>query len=102
MPPPLPAPRPVPPSRGVPGWLVSWPAIIVGFFVCLIPGFVLLWMRPGTSAKVKSAVTVSVVAILVVGAVTSPPPTQPLADAVAPRAVATSASVEPTTAPPVS
>ncbi len=51
--------EPVPaPSRS---WLTSWPAIIVGLFLCLIPGIILLWMRPGTSPKIKAGVTVGAV-----------------------------------------
>lgn len=46
------------PSRS---WLTSWPAIIVGLFLCLIPGIILLWMRPGTSPKIKAGVTVGAV-----------------------------------------
>jgi hypothetical protein len=55
-----------------PTGLVSWPAIIVGFFLCLIPGLVLLWLRPTTSKRVKGVVSAAVVGLVVVGAVSEP------------------------------
>ena len=68
------------PAR-VPGWLVSWPAIILGFVLCLIPGLVLLWLRPTTSARVKGVVSAVALGLVVVGAVSEP--SDPVGDATA-------------------
>lgn len=54
-------------------WHHSWPAIIAGFLLCFIPGFVLLWLRPGTSTKNKAIVTAAVVALIVFSNLTSDP-----------------------------
>ncbi|MEI8057684.1 MAG: DUF1524 domain-containing protein [Actinomycetes bacterium] len=53
-------------------WITSWPIIALGFVLCFIPGLVLLWVRPGTSAKVKSGVTAATVGLLVILALVAP------------------------------
>ena len=40
--------------------------------LCLVPGLVLLWARPGTSTRVKGAVSVVVVGLLVLAGVSDP------------------------------
>ena len=82
---------PAPDPERVPRWLVSWPAVIVGFVLFIIPGLVLLWLRPQTSTRLKSAVTLAVVGLLVIGAVRVSPdlgaqPTAGAGAAVAPSA----------------
>ena len=68
-----------PPANGVPGWIVSWPAIVIGFVLCLVPGLVLLWVRPGTSTRVKGTLSAAAVgATMLLVALT--PPTEPAAD----------------------
>ncbi len=49
--------------------MYSWPAIGVGFLLCLIPGFVLLWRRPETSTRTKWIVTGVASFVLALGAV---------------------------------
>jgi len=46
-----------PKQTGLPPWLTSWPAILVGFVLCFVPGLVLLWLRPTSPAKVKVIVS---------------------------------------------
>ncbi|WP_144018788.1 DUF1524 domain-containing protein [Demequina sp. NBRC 110056] len=38
-------------------WWTSWPAIIVGFMLCLVPGVVLLWLRRGAPVWLKVVAT---------------------------------------------
>ena len=77
------------PGSGLPRWLVSWPAIVAGLVLCVIPGLVLLWLRP-TSVKVKAGVTALTVTVAVlVGALN---PQQPVAPVSASLPVVESAS----------
>lgn len=71
-----------------PGWLVSWPAIIVGLLLCLFPGLVLLWLRPTTSARVKGGVSAAAVAgmIILVATAETPDPASATATIVEPAA----------------
>ena len=69
------APR-QPIGSGLPRWLVSWPAIVAGLVLCLVPGLVLLWLRP-TSVRTKAAVTAVTVTVAVLVGVLNPP--QPIA-----------------------
>lgn len=85
-------------AGGVPGWLTSWPAVIVGLALCFIPGLVLLWMRPGTSARVKAAVTAAAACLLIVGAVNAPV-TGPSVGTEVPEASVTQEVVVPTPTP---
>ncbi len=80
-----------PAAGGVPGWLVSWPAIIAGFLLCLVPGLVLLWLRPSTSLKAKGLTTAAVAGLLVAGMLAEPQP--PSADS-GPAAAGTAAGQE--------
>ena len=71
------AATPPPPGSSAPGtasvpWWQSWPAIIVGFFLCFIPGLIALWARRGTSNTVKGWVTVGAALVLVLAVVFSP------------------------------
>lgn len=76
------APRPAAPGRHAaathpsptPRWWVSWPAILVGFLACLVPGFLLLWLRPQSSIRTKGLVTAGVVASLALLVAVAPPP----------------------------
>ncbi len=56
----------------LPSWATSWPAIIVGFTACLVPGLYLLWRRPGSSRATKVLVTVGVVVVLAAGGLATP------------------------------
>ena len=51
------------------GWVYSWPAIIVGFLLCIIPGFILLWRRPDTPLRTKWIVTGVIALVVTFGAV---------------------------------
>jgi hypothetical protein len=99
LPPPAPAPtvglRPRT-SSGIPGWLVSWPAILVGFVLCLIPGLVLLWLRPSSSTKVKVICSGAAVSAMVLAFAAPTALTQPTADVAAPVAAATAPAASPT------
>jgi len=75
--------------------MYSWPAIIVGFVLCIIPGLVLLWRRPETSMGTKWIVTGIASVIVAVGAVNSSSSPAP-GDLGSPT---TNASGQPTTAP---
>jgi hypothetical protein len=87
-----------PAARGtVPAWLVSWPAIVLGFFLCLVPGLVLLWLRPTSSTRVKTGVTIGVgVLTLAAMASSTAAPSQPSAATLTPQARTSSASTEQT------
>ena len=58
-------------GSGLPRWLVSWPAIVAGLVLCLVPGLVLLWLRP-TSVRTKAAVTALTVTVAVLVGVLNP------------------------------
>lgn len=85
-----------------PTWLTSWPAIIVGFFLCLVPGFVLLWRRAGTSTGTKVAVSVGVVGLVIAGGLSSPQVDKPVSNVAAPsssKSASPTAAAEPTQTP---
>jgi hypothetical protein len=68
----------------LPGWLLSWPAVVVGLALCLVPGLVLLWLRP-SSTKVKASVTAAVAAsVLLLGVLNPPPAATPVSTATVP------------------
>ena len=86
-----------PHGNGVP-WVVSWPAIVIGFFLCLVPGLVLLWVRPGTSTRVKGTLSAAAVgAAMLLVALT--PPTEPAADLTAAAGPVTAQSTSAAPAP---
>lgn len=74
-------------ANRIPTWMTSWPVIIVGFFLCLLPGFVLPWLRPQSSRKTKGIVS-GVVAVLAIAAAVSPQQPKPAASSAAPQPVA--------------
>jgi Protein of unknown function (DUF1524)/Excalibur calcium-binding domain/Protein of unknown function (DUF2510) len=88
-------------SNRVPGWLVSWPVITVGLLLCLIPGLVLLWLRPTTSRRVKVGVSAAAAALVIVVGATSEPTPDPVSDAtaVAKPAASESSSADSTPTP---
>jgi hypothetical protein len=62
--------------------MYSWPAIIVGFLLCIIPGFILLWRRPDTPLRTKWIVTGIAALVMAFGAVNgsaNPPASDSLA-----------------------
>ncbi|MGD9957069.1 MAG: DUF1524 domain-containing protein [Candidatus Nanopelagicales bacterium] len=84
-----------PAASGIPAWLVSWPAILVGFVLCFVPGLVLLWLRPGTRTPVKAIVSGAAVSAVVLGfaapnALTVPSSEVALAPSESPAAIAPS------------
>lgn len=86
-------------SSGVPGWLVSWPAILVGFVLCFVPGLVLLWLRPSSSTKVKVITSGAAVSAMVLAFAAPTALTQPTADVAAPSTAATAPVESPTPTP---
>lgn len=84
----------------LPGWLVSWPAIIVGLFLCLVPGLVLLWLRPSSSVKTKGIVTgVAGVLSVALMASSASAPSNPAASNLTPQLPTSTQSSEATTTP---
>lgn len=83
------------PRTVVPRALTSWPVIATGLLLCLVPGLVLLWLRPATSKTVKTAVTATVLMLFGGLGLTSPrtPPVMPSS--------AAQTQVSPSTAPSI-
>lgn len=87
------------------GWWTSWPAIIVGLLLGVIPGIVLLWMRrgPQTWAKVAaSVVAVPLFFILLGSAAVATAPDTDTATPAAETSASASATPSPTPTPTTS
>ncbi|MBI1377310.1 MAG: DUF1524 domain-containing protein [Frankiales bacterium] len=65
-------------ARAAVPWWQSWPAVVAGLVLCVVPGLVLLWLRPG-SARVKAALTAATVGgVAILGAASAAvPPSAP-------------------------
>ena len=88
-------------------WWVSWPVIVVGFMLCLIPGVVLLWLRRGPRLFTKIAATAVVVAFFAItlsigGTPTADPAAAHVETSASPGALTPSASATPSGIPSAS
>ncbi|WP_284328401.1 hypothetical protein [Demequina litorisediminis] len=54
-------------------WWLSWPVIVVGFMLCLLPGLILLWLRRGPRLIAKVIATAVVIAFYALAAVAGAP-----------------------------
>ncbi|WP_062076969.1 GmrSD restriction endonuclease domain-containing protein [Demequina globuliformis] len=101
--PPPPETVPVRAVRRQRPWWTSWPAIAVGFFLCVFPGLVLLWMRRGTHLAIKVGATMGVLVLFIAIGSAGSSEEQPSAAAEpTPTPTATAPSATPSPSPSLS